>query len=167
MCLSLCLDYEFWYQLLMSSACLNVFCLSWCLLLVLMSSDYLNVFCLSWCLLPILMSSVCLNVFCLSYIVKLLTCGEDLHDRMISLRMEVWTLKTGWTHPLFIEVPLQNQESERTFICVLRVSIQISFGSFLLDFGNVLTQSYLLHVIILSWSLNMPFPHGEGGQKHG
>ena len=34
----------------------------------------------------------------------LLTCGKHLHDRIISLREEVWADKTSLTLPLSIEV---------------------------------------------------------------
>jgi hypothetical protein len=39
-----------------------------------------------------------------------------------SFRGEVWVHKTILTPPLFVEVPLPNQESERSCICVLGVS---------------------------------------------
>jgi hypothetical protein len=45
-----------------------------------------------------------------------------LHDRIISIREEVWAHKTGLTLLLLIEVPVLSQESERPFIGVLGVS---------------------------------------------
>ena len=42
----------------------------------------------------------------------LLTCGKHLHERIISLREEVWVHKTSLTLPLFIEVSVPSQESE-------------------------------------------------------
>ena len=35
---------------------------------------------------------------------RLLTCGKNLHDRIISLKGEVWTNEASLTPPLFIEV---------------------------------------------------------------
>jgi len=37
--------------------------------------------------------------------------------------VEVWALKTSLTQPLYIEVPVPSQESERSCICALGVSI--------------------------------------------
>jgi len=51
----------------------------------------------------------------------LLTCGKHYHDHIISLRDEVLDYKTSLTQPLFIEVPVPNQENEWLCICVLRV----------------------------------------------
>ena len=56
----------------------------------------------------------------------LITCEEHLHDHIISLRVEVWANKTTLTLALFIEVPVQSQENERSCICV----IGIDFTSF-------------------------------------
>jgi hypothetical protein len=48
----------------------------------------------------------------------LLACRKHLHDCIISLRGEVWAHKTNLTLPLFIEVPVPRQESERhVFMC--------------------------------------------------
>jgi hypothetical protein len=49
-----------------------------------------------------------------------------LYDRIISLRREVGAHKTSLNSPLFIEVPVPSQESERSYICV----IDIDFASF-------------------------------------
>ena len=54
---------------------------------------------------------------------------KHLHDRIISLRREVRAHKTSLTRPLFIEVYVPRQESERLYICVLGVSIS-SFTCF-------------------------------------
>jgi hypothetical protein len=35
------------------------------------------------------------------------------HDRIMSLRVEVWTHKTSLTPPLYIEVPVPSQECDR------------------------------------------------------
>ena len=47
----------------------------------------------------------------------LLTFGKHLHDRIISVREEIWALKTSLTLPL-IEVTVPSQESEWSCICV-------------------------------------------------
>jgi hypothetical protein len=36
----------------------------------------------------------------------LLTCGKHVHDRITTLREEVWAHTIGLTPPLFIEVPV-------------------------------------------------------------
>ena len=52
---------------------------------------------------------------------------------------EVWAHKTSLTSPVFIEVSVPSQESERSCICVLVVSI-LSLSSILfLNFGTVPT----------------------------
>jgi hypothetical protein len=43
----------------------------------------------------------------------LLTNGKHLHDRIISVRGEVWAHKTSLASPLFIEVHVPSQESVR------------------------------------------------------
>jgi hypothetical protein len=43
----------------------------------------------------------------------LLPNGKHLHDRIISVRGEVWAHKTSLTSPLFIEVHVPSQESAR------------------------------------------------------
>ena len=43
----------------------------------------------------------------------LLVCGIRLHDRIISLRGEVWAHKTRLTLSPFIEMPVPGQERER------------------------------------------------------
>ena len=48
-----------------------------------------------------------------------LTNGKHLHDRIISVRGEVWAHKTILASPLFIEVHVPSQESVRSFLCVL------------------------------------------------
>ena len=44
---------------------------------------------------------------------------KQLHDRIISLRREILADKTNLTSPLFIEVSVSSQESERWCVCVL------------------------------------------------
>jgi len=48
----------------------------------------------------------------------LLTCGKHVHDRIISLRGQVWVDKTILSLQLFIEVPVPSHGSERSCICV-------------------------------------------------
>jgi hypothetical protein len=65
----------------------------------------------------VMFSRLCVRV------VILFAWWKRLHDRIISPRGEVWTLKTSLTPSLFMEVPESSQERELSFICVLRVSI--------------------------------------------
>ena len=51
----------------------------------------------------------------------LLTCRKHSHDRIISLRGDVWAPTTSLTLPLFIEVSVSSQESGWSFICVIGV----------------------------------------------
>ena len=51
-------------------------------------------------------------------------------------------LFTSLTPPLFIEVSVPSQESERSCICVLGVSILLLSMIFILDFGLVATVWY-------------------------
>jgi hypothetical protein len=46
----------------------------------------------------------------------LLTCRKHLNDHIISLRGKTSVHKTNLILPLFIEVPVPSQESERLFI---------------------------------------------------
>jgi hypothetical protein len=48
---------------------------------------------------------------------------KRVHDRIISLRGKVWAHTTRFTPPFFIEVPVSNQEDERSYICELVISI--------------------------------------------
>ena len=85
----------------------------------------------------------------------LLTCEKHFHDHIISQRASFGPIKLLLSPPLFIQVPLPRQESERSCICLFRVSIQPlqqffyqilelfrQCGIFLLDFGTVLTVWY-------------------------
>ena len=56
-------------------------------------------------------------------VVRPIICYKCLHDSIISLTGENWTHSTSLIPPLFIEVPVPNQEIERSCICVLVVSI--------------------------------------------
>ena len=56
----------------------------------------------------------------------LFACGKHLYDPIISLRKEILVHKISLIPALFMEVTLPSQESERSCICVLRVSILVS-----------------------------------------
>ena len=61
----------------------------------------------------------------------------------------MWTHKISINPPLFIEVPVPSQESERPCICVLEESIVTVSVVFLLHFGIVTTVwSIFFHFII-------------------
>ena len=72
----------------------------------------------------------------------LFTCGKHLYDPIISLRKEILVHIISLTLPLFIEVTLPSQESERSYICVLRVSILVS------DFQNCSDNVLFLFFIL-------------------
>ena len=57
----------------------------------------------------------------------LFTCEKHLHDYIISLRGKVWAHKTSLTQPLYIEVPVSSQESERSCMYVLAISFCLCF----------------------------------------
>ena len=71
-----------------------------------------------------------------------LTLGKHLHDHIISLRVEFWTHKANLIPPLFIEVPVPSQESERSCICVSEVLIVPLSTILIFDFGTVLIVWY-------------------------
>jgi hypothetical protein len=73
----------------------------------------------------------------------LLTCGKQLDDGFISLRGEVCANKTSLNPPLFIEVPVPRQESERSCRCVLRVLIVPLSMVILFDFAVVPSTMYI------------------------
>ena len=78
-----------------------------------------------------------------------LTRGKQLqHDRIISLRVEVWSHQSSLTLPFLIEVPVPSQESERSCICMLTVSIIAS--GFFYDFQNAPDSVvfYCFHLVI-------------------
>ena len=53
----------------------------------------------------------------------LLACGKHLHDCTISIREKVCSHTRSLITPLFIEMPVPIQESERSCICMLELSI--------------------------------------------
>jgi hypothetical protein len=67
------------------------------------------------------------------YKISIRTRLKHLDDRIISLRMEVWAHKISLTPPPFIEMFVPSQESERSCIRVLGVSICSLSMIFLLD----------------------------------
>ena len=58
-----------------------------------------------------------------------------------------WGTKTSLTQPLFNVVPVPSWESERSYICMLRVSISPLSNVLLLNFGNVPTVMNHFHFI--------------------
>ena len=64
-------------------------------------------------------------------------------------------MRWGTSQPLFIEVPAASQETQRSCICVLGVSILLLFWRFfLLEFGTVSTVCYCLLVMLFSLFIN-------------
>lgn len=61
---------------------------------------------------PIVLIRLCIRVGILY------TDGKDLHETIISLKGETWAYKSNLTPPSFIEVPVPNQEGQRSCICV-------------------------------------------------
>ena len=64
------------------------------------------------------------------------TYENHFHDRIISLRGQVWAHKTSLTPPLFIGVPVPSQKSKRSYIYALGVSIMPLFYDFYIWFWN-------------------------------
>ena len=69
----------------------------------------------------------------------LLTFVHHLHNHIISLRRQAQAHNSS-----FIEVPLPRQESGKSCICVLGVSIQPLSTILIFDFGIILTMWYFL-----------------------
>ena len=67
----------------------------------------------------------------------MLFCRKHFHDRII------WLRKSRLTPPLFIEVPVPDQEDERSCICLLGVSLSTIF------LLNVSTMWYFLFFILI------------------
>ena len=82
-------------------------------------------------------------ILCIMFtiITVLLTRGKHFHDSIISLRGEVWAHKTGLSPPLFIEVLILSQESERSCTCVLAHRFYL-LQFCVLDFRNAPTLWY-------------------------
>ena len=67
-----------------------------------------------------------------------------MHNRIISLRGEVWAHTTILRPPLVIAVPVPSQESERSCICKSGVSILHLFTILIFDLGTVSTVWHVL-----------------------
>jgi hypothetical protein len=65
------------------------------------------------------------------------------------VRREVWIHQTSLTLVLFIEVPAPRQQSERSWFCVLWVSISPLSTILIFYFGIVLTVWYFIVFILL------------------
>ena len=74
-----------------------------------------------------------------------------MHDRIISLIRKVWAHTTSWTSSRFIELSVPSQESERSCICVVEVSILPLSASLHLDFGTVPTVCYFWGFFCILW----------------
>jgi hypothetical protein len=76
---------------------------------------------------------------------------ENLHNSIISLHGEAWAYITSLTPPHVIRIPVSSSKIERSYICVLGVSIVYVR----LDFETVPTVWYLLSLILsLSWHVH-------------
>ena len=62
------------------------------------------------------------------------TYENHFHDRIISLRGQVWAHKTSLTPPLFINVSVPSLKSERSCICVLGYQLYLYFTILIFDF---------------------------------
>ena len=69
----------------------------------------------------------------------LLTYQKHLHDRIISLRGEIWVHEISLTPPPFIEMPVPIKDSVRSCTCVLVASILPLSTILIFDFGIVAT----------------------------
>jgi hypothetical protein len=68
----------------------------------------------------------------------LLAYGKHSHDRIISLRGgRRRQKKYNISPPLFIEVPVLSQETDWSYICVLGVSIVVSFYDLSVGFASL------------------------------
>jgi hypothetical protein len=76
-----------------------------------------------------------------------LTRGKHLRDN-ISRSGEVWVHKTSLIPPPFIEVPVPSQESKRSCICMLEVSILPLFLRFLNCFDNGISLCFFFFPVI-------------------
>ena len=68
-----------------------------------------------------------------------------LHCINIRILIVVFVHKTSLTSPLFIEVPVPNQESNRTvmYVCLRGINLASVSTSFLSDFGTLPTVVFL------------------------
>jgi hypothetical protein len=89
-------------------------------------------------------------LFCFLFVCS----GKHLHDHIISLRGEVWAHKCSLTPSYFIVVHVPSQESERSCISELRVSVFPLPTLFLLEFGNFRSRFYLRDFLLYSSEAN-------------
>ena len=82
----------------------------------------------------------------------LLTCGENVHERIIILRREILAHKTSLTLPLFIKVSVLSQECQRSCASVFGVSILSLSAIFLLDFGTVPWMNWSVNELFREWT---------------
>ena len=75
------------------------------------------------------------------------------HDRIISLRGEVWTRKTSLTPSCFIEVSAPSHDTEQSWICVGGVSIFLLSIILLLDSELFRQCGIFCFIIYISTSL--------------
>jgi hypothetical protein len=66
----------------------------------------------------------------------LFSCRKQLHDRIYSLRGEIWAYATSLTPPRFVEAPVPNQHRTQSCIYVLCISIFAPFYNFSIRFWN-------------------------------
>ena len=81
----------------------------------------------------------------------LLTCGKPLHDLIISLRREVRAHQTIVIPPLFIDVSVTSQKSERSFILVVRGFDFTVFYDFDVWFWNCSDKYGILELFWQVW----------------
>ena len=81
----------------------------------------------------------------------LLTCGKPLHDLIISLRREVRAHQTIVIPPLFIDVSVTSQKSERSFILVVRGFDFTVFYDFDVWFWNCSDKYGILELFRQVW----------------
>ena len=86
-------------------------------------SRRLNILCIMFKVIVVLITTLFARFY--ERVDILLPNGKHLHDRIISVREEVWAHKTSLTSLLFIEVHVPSQESVRSFLCVLRYRISL------------------------------------------
>ena len=80
-------------------------------------------------------------------------CGKFLHDRIISLTWKDWTHKTSLTPPLFLDVSVPSQESERPCVCGIVVA---SFCEFSNRFCKC-SKNMPLYIYIYIWYMYVQF----------
>ena len=85
------------------------------------------------------------------------SCTKHIHDRIISLRGEVWAHKTSLTLPLLFNWNACTKPGECT--CVLGISSQPVFMIFLWDFGTVLTMWFFFFILLAAIFINKCLCH--------